>query len=119
MKLARLLLAAAPGTDNTAGGGGVTGREPGSVDNRLSLDPSDPKWADKIDAWGDGEKYAVTLEITQISPGEFEVTGVTDAKASEGEEGAGDEISGEEETAGGEGGYTGKKNPAIESLMGE
>ncbi len=116
MKLNRLLLSpAGSADDNTAGGGGVQGREPGSVDNRLSLNPSDPKWADKIDAWEDGQKYTVTLTVTQLSPGEFEVEDVSDAKPYE--EGAGDEAAGPEEA--GEVQNSTDGNPAMKKLMGE
>lgn len=48
--------------------------DPGAVDNRLSLDPGDPRWAKTIAAWADGEDYSVTIGLRQISPGEFEIT---------------------------------------------
>lgn len=49
--------------------------EPGAVENRLSLNPSEfPEIAD----WEDGQRYEITIGgkkrmMTQISPGEFEV----------------------------------------------
>jgi hypothetical protein len=49
-------------------------QEPGSEDNRLSLNPNDPNWQDTLAAWKDGGEYKVTLTISQISPGEFQVT---------------------------------------------
>jgi hypothetical protein len=49
--------------------------EPGAVDNRLSLIPSD---FPVIEDWQDGEEYSLSelgadVKIRQISPGEFEV----------------------------------------------
>lgn len=55
--------------------GMATPEEPGEVDNRLSLVPSDfPAIAD----WQDGEEYDLDelgegVKLRQISPGEFEV----------------------------------------------
>lgn len=116
MKLNRLLLSpAGSADDNTAGGGGAQGREPGAVDNRLSLNPSDPKWKDKIDGWEDGQKYSITVSVTQISPGEFEVDEMPEGKPSE--EGAGDETAGAEEEA--ETTHSPDGNPAMKKLMGE
>jgi len=108
-----------PGSvENTANSGGGGGREPGSVENRLSLDPSDEKWSDKVDAWEDGEKYTITVEATQISAGEFEVEKVTSAKPSAGEEPDDDsddmEDDSEEEMP-----RKKKSNPAIDRLMEE
>lgn len=115
MKLNRILLAP-DANDNTAGGGsGTPGREPGSIDNRLSLNPSDDKWADKIDSWADGEKYTVTATVTQISPGEFQVEDVTDAKPYE--EGAIDDADAGAED--GEAMNSTDGNPAMKKLMGE
>lgn len=49
--------------------------EPGAVDNRLSLVPSD---FPVIEDWADGEEYDLSdlgsdTKLRQISPGEFEV----------------------------------------------
>lgn len=116
MQLNRILLAP-DANDNTAGGGsGTAGREPGSIDNRLSLNPSDPKWQDKIDSWQDGEKYTITVNVTQLSPGEYEVEDVTEAKDTE-SEGAGDETMGAEEDA--ETMNSTDGNPAMKKLMAE
>jgi hypothetical protein len=54
--------------------------DPGAVDNRLSLDPNDPRWKKKLAGWEDGGRYPITiggiaLEMDQISPGEFEIVG--------------------------------------------
>lgn len=56
------------------------GVDPGAVDNRLSLDPNDPRWKKTLASWEDGERYPITiggikLEMDQISPGEFEIVG--------------------------------------------
>lgn len=113
MNINRILLSPARSEyDNTAGGGsGVQGREPGSVDNRLSLDPSDPKWSDLIGSWKDGEEYDLKLKVSQISPGEFEVMDVND----EGGEKSPDDEMGEGEDMGG----STSENPALKKLMGE
>lgn len=69
--------------------------EPGAVDNRLSLDPSDKRFAFAAD-WEDGARYTVTLVVDQISPGEFEVV----SGSGEAQEGApAEEAEGEEEAA--------------------
>lgn len=53
------------------------GDEAGAVDNRLTLNPNDPLWADTIKDWKDGERYGLAelgnVDLLQISPGEFEV----------------------------------------------
>lgn len=68
-------------------------QDPGAVDNRLSLDPNDPNWKETISDWEDGEDYTVTVTMRQISPGEYEVTGLTSES-----EGAGESDSADEET---------------------
>lgn len=49
-------------------------QEPGAVDNRLTLNPSD---FPQISKWKDGQTYSLDdlgdVTLTQISPGEFEV----------------------------------------------
>ena len=42
------------------------------MDNRLSLDPNDERFAFASE-WRDGAEYSVELRVRQISPGEFEV----------------------------------------------
>lgn len=69
-------------------------QDPGAVDNRLSLDPNDPNWKNILADWEDGGEYKVRITITQISPGEFEVTGLTAKPASREME---DEDEGEDE----------------------
>lgn len=54
--------------------------DPGAVDNRLSLDPNDPRWKKTLAGWEDGERYPIViggikLEMDQMSPGEFEIVG--------------------------------------------
>ena len=58
--------------------------EPGAQDNRLSLDPNDPKFAFAAD-WEDGKEYNVNLKVRQISPGEFETIEGTEGDPVEGE----------------------------------
>lgn len=74
------------------------GPDPGSVDNRLSLDPSNPDWKEMIAKWKDGQEYKLELTVNQISPGEYEVTGVSAGSASENGEGEGSENEAEAET---------------------
>lgn len=57
--------------------------EPGAQDNRLSLDPNDPKFAFAAD-WQDGQEYNVNLKVRQISPGELEVIEGTEGEPVEG-----------------------------------
>lgn len=52
--------------------------DPGAVDNRLSLDPNDPRWKKMLAKWEDGGRYPIKIgswsgEIDQLSPGEFEI----------------------------------------------
>lgn len=89
-----------------------SGTEPGAVDNRLSLDPNDKRWAKILAAWEDGETYKVTLEINQMSPGEFEVNSVEE----EGGEAEPDEGSDTEETSDTGGA---KVNKSVKKMMDE
>jgi hypothetical protein len=65
---------------------GPKGDEPGQEDNRLSLDPNDPRWKKLLDDWSDGESYSVNVQIEQISPGEFRITALKEAAAPETDE---------------------------------
>ncbi len=72
------------------------GKDPGAVDNRLSLDPNDPRWKNKLSEWEDGERYpinigGVKLEMEQMSPGEFEIVGGEAEEETDEEESAADE----------------------------
>lgn len=89
--------------------------EAGAQDNRLSLSPSDPKWSDFVGSWKDGQKYSLTVDVRQISPGEFEVI---DAKETEGTAEADDNAAEDtaESPAAKAGGYS---NPAIDGMMNE
>lgn len=66
------------------GNSGTT--DPGELDNRLSLDPSDPLWKEFVGSWQDGQEYTMVVKARQISPGEFEVTGVTPSDSATEEE---------------------------------
>lgn len=88
-----------------------TGEEAGALDNRLSLNPNDPMWKDKVGEWEDGQEYNVTLKVRQISPGEFEVVGMEGGDAAEEAAEPADTVEGEEDPAG-EG-----ENPAMMALM--
>jgi hypothetical protein len=73
--------------DGGAGSQPEAGDEPGAVDNRLSLNPNDELWADKIKDWEDGEKYPLSalgnVQLLQISPGEFEIVKGDEAEPAE------------------------------------
>lgn len=111
----RILLAPDPAVATDTGGGGAV-QEPGAVDNRLSLDPSDERWKGYVDAWEDGKDYTVTMTVNQISPGEYEVTEIEDAKPAEADEEA---KPGEDKAESGGMMNTTTDNPAIKGLMAE
>jgi hypothetical protein len=102
---------------------GMASGEPGASDNRLSLDPNDEAFGFTKD-WEDGNNYRLTVEVTQVSPGEFEVTGASEAPKEEGEEAmpdkegamgeAGESPELDRSTTGGDG----YRNPAIAKIMG-
>jgi len=89
--------------------------DPGAVDNRLSLDPNNVDWADEIADWEDGSEYTLTIKVTQISPGEFEVNEVTPEAESESEDTAPEE----EEEPMMKGKTGGKVNKAVRNMMSE
>ena len=55
----------------------------GELDNRLSLSVGD---FPVIEDWEDGKSYIVTMEIKQVSPGEFEPVTMISSKAKSDEE---------------------------------
>lgn len=95
-----------------------TDGEPGAVSNRLSLDVSDPKFT-FAQNWEDGKTYRLaSVEIRQVSPGEFEVMEATEGGEAEG---AGDADSGVAEAGEAETGGMGNQgqaypNPAIDRM---
>lgn len=96
-------------------------QDPGEIENRLSLNPSDPDFKDFVGNWQDGEEYTMTVTVRQVSPGEFEVTkavpqdtpaeetGEAPAAADEGETASGDEPQGTD--------TYGNMNPAVARMM--
>lgn len=89
--------------------------EPGAVDNRLSLVPSD---FPVIQEWEDGQEYSLSelgadVKIRQISPGEFEV--MPPATAAPAEEEA--EVAAAPAARPGRG--AGYRNPAVAALAEE
>lgn len=91
--------------------------EAGATDNRLSLTPSQFEFTKD---WRDGETYTLTVEVRQISPGEFEVVKADAQGAPESEEpGNTEQPSGEQqESAGGEGESPANyPNPAVAKMM--
>jgi hypothetical protein len=95
--------------------------EAGSVDNRLSLTPSQFPFTKD---WTDGSTYTLTVQVRQISPGEFEVV-KADSQGAPGEEEPGnqEQPTGEQqEAAGAEGGGEEEApgnypNPAVAKMM--
>jgi len=115
----RILLALDPPDDSAGGaddktpGGGGAPQDPGTIDNRLSLDPSDDRWKGYVDEWEDGKSYSVTMKVTQISPGEFSVEEIEDAKPADAAEETkpGDDDNAPTEIS------TTSDNPAVQNLM--
>lgn len=92
--------------------------EPGAVDNRLSLVPSDfPVTED----WEDGQEYDLSelgddVKLRQISPGEFEVIpGASARQAASDEEAAGEPPAKPSRGTA----KTGYRNPAVASMADE
>lgn len=97
----------------------ATADDPGAYDNRMSLNPNDPKYKSTLAEWEDNQTYTFErVTVRQISPGEFQVISATPgepASPSEGQaatetEPPADE--GAEEAGGGEG-----ENPAMRKMM--
>lgn len=99
--------------------------EQGASDNRMSLNPNtflDGEMAN----WEDNTMYVLDgVQVRQISPGEFEIVGVTSGKAQTDEaeqpaeemgEGTGEEAGGGMPEQGGEASYP---NPAVAKMMDE
>ncbi len=101
---------------------GMAQDEAAATDNRLSLDPNDAAF-EFTREWEDGNSYRMTVEVTQVSPGEFEVTAGEEAPKEEGEETppkdgamgeAGESPEPDQSTTGGDG----YRNPAVSKIMG-
>jgi len=92
---------------------GPKGDEPGQEDNRLSLDPNDPRWKKLLDEWNDGETYSVNVQIEQISPGEFRVTALKEGGGSEESETPPEKDTAEESSES----AMQSKNPAVQSML--
>lgn len=63
--------------------GTADAEEPGALDNRLSLDPNDDRWSSTVSEWKDDGEYTVTLNVRQVSAGEYEVVDMESAEAVE------------------------------------
>lgn len=87
------------------------GQEPGAADNRLSLSLED---FPQISKWKDGTTYSLSdlgdVQLTQISPGEFEVS----IASPTGGEGADDKGEAEPEMKG-----PAYRNPAVRKMAQE
>ena len=111
-----ILLAPSPAINADPGGDGAAQvQDPGTIDNRLSLDPSDERWKDKLAALADGEPFTITLKCSGISPGEAEVTDVVDVQAGDGAE----PKPGDDEAAEPAPDASETDNPAVANLMKE
>lgn len=95
------------------GGLNASTQDPGEIENRLSLNPSDPDNRDFLGSWEDGEEYTMIVKLRQISPGEFEVTKATpqDAPAEE----SGEQPAATDDSAGTD--AYGDVNPAVARMM--
>ncbi len=71
-------------------------QDAGGVENRLSLNPNDERWAEALASWEDGEEYELTVRVKQVSPGEFEVIDASPEEATEAPPEAEEEMEGEE-----------------------
>lgn len=92
--------------------------EAGATDNRLSLTPSQFPFTKD---WKNGSTYKMTVEVRQISDGEFEVikADAQGAPAETEEPGTQEQPSGDQQAAGaGEGETPGNyPNPAVAKMM--
>lgn len=95
------------------GGLNASTQDPGEIENRLSLNPSDPDMRDFLGSWSDGQDYTLILKVNQISPGEFQVTKATPQDSSSEET---DEQPGATDEAQGTDAY-GDVNPAVAKMM--
>lgn len=91
--------------------------EPGAVENRLTLNPSDERWKAKVESWEDGQTYPITGgKIRQIAPGEFEVVDLQFGGAEEvSDKGEGHPQGAEDMPPAPD--RSGYNNPAIDRLM--
>ena len=88
-------------------------QDPGEIQNRLSLDPSNPNWRDFVGSWEDGQEYTLTVKVRQVSPGEFEVTSATPQETPTEDTGE----TGETMNEGGSEYGGGDMNPAVAKMM--
>ena len=102
-----------------SGPGTMMGDEPGSTDNRLTLDPS--AFGGFAQDWEDGQEYSMTVRVRQVSPGEFEVIDAKGSQADSEESGEPPMQGTEEETPAGENmdakGRGTYPNPAVARMM--
>lgn len=87
--------------------------EAGAIENRLSLNPNDPQNS-AVKDWQDGQRYNVSGEVEQISPGEFKVLSITGERSAESPP-----VPPEEEEMPPSSGGDRYPNPAVSRLMGE
>ncbi len=93
--------------------GSMTG-EAGQLENRLSLNPGDKRWASTIDGWDDGKKYTVKAVVQQVSPGELEVLSIEEMPQADDESAETDEAPADDES---ESPDTQPENKAVAGLM--
>jgi hypothetical protein len=90
--------------------------EPGAEDNRLTIDPSDPRWAKTIADWKDGASYTLSsVKVQQMAPGDFRIVGFQVSQEPESPEEAAEADGGAaNDQSNSSAGYP---NPAVQRLM--
>jgi hypothetical protein len=94
--------------------------EPGTVENRLSVNVNDERWSSAVESWEDGQEYEATVKLRQIGPGEFEVLSMdtADEYEEDGEIEPGDEAPKTAEATK-DRAVKGVTNPAVIGLLGK
>lgn len=85
--------------------------EPGATDNQLTLGVDGNEF---IKDWEDGNSYTLTVEVTQVAPGQFRVDKAVPEDQGENEGPAPDEAAGYEEPTN-SGDYA--ENPAVAKML--
>jgi len=101
-------------------GRAINQEEPGSMDNTLSINPTDERFAPTVSQWQDGGVYkGVTVDLRQISPGKFEVTALSGGTPESGSEEQPTEETAEQPTAPAAPAAPAGMNPAVARMMDE
>lgn len=87
--------------------------EAGAAEDRLSLTPSKYPFTE---SWKDGQTYTITVEVQQISPGEFQIMDAKSPGAATPEE-PGTQVQPEAEENNEAEAPAGPPNPAVRGMM--